>query len=65
VICDNRTCMRAIRNEITNALLRYTPGDLYITNLADLRMGKRSDDGSIWLEKRLCRTAENGINPTF
>jgi hypothetical protein len=69
IICDNRTCMRATRNEITDVLLRHTPGDLHITNLADLRAGKRGEDGSIWLEKRLRRNSgqpfSNGENPTL
>lgn len=63
VICDNRTCMRAIRNEITDGLLRHTPGDLYITNLADLRAGKRGYNDGIWLERRLRQNS--GANPTL
>ena len=68
IICDNRTCMRAIRSEVTSLLLQHTPGDLYITNLADLQAGKRGQGNSIWLEMRLRSTGPNpvqkhGLNP--
>jgi len=55
VFCDNRSCMRSIRNEINFSLGRQA-GQCCLTNLADLQAGKQAADGGIWLDVRLNRS---------
>jgi hypothetical protein len=49
VVCQNRECMRAVRNQINHAL-GARAASIHLTNLADLQAGRRGDGGSIWLE---------------
>lgn len=49
VVCDNRSCMRNIRNEI-NYCLGNKSLVVSLTNLADLQTGKRGESDRIWLE---------------
>jgi hypothetical protein len=51
VVCDNRSCMRAVRSEI-NYCLGNRPLVVSLTNLADLQTGKRGEGDSVWLESR-------------
>lgn len=57
VICDNRSCMRAIRSEINYCLGRQA-ATCSLTNLIDLQSGKRAVDGGIWLDVRSNRVAQ-------
>jgi hypothetical protein len=47
VLCENRTCMATIRNEINCSMEDNT---LYISNIPDLLAGKRGENDSIWME---------------
>ncbi len=47
VICENRTCMSTIRNEVEYTIVDYT---LYISNIPDLLAGKRGENESVWME---------------
>jgi hypothetical protein len=49
MVCDNRSCMRNIRSEI-NYCLGNRSLFVSLTNLADLKAGKRGDGDNIWLE---------------
>ncbi|NMC34079.1 MAG: hypothetical protein GYA36_16710 [Veillonellaceae bacterium] len=51
VICDNVGCERAIQTEINQALgdARFNS---HLTNINSLRMGKRGQDGGMWLSVR-------------
>jgi hypothetical protein len=49
VVCQNRECMRAVRNQINHAL-GARAASIHLTNLTDVQAGKRGDGGSIWLE---------------
>jgi hypothetical protein len=51
VVCDNRSCMRNIRSEI-NYCLGNRSMVVSLTNLADLKVGKRGNEDSIWLETK-------------
>jgi hypothetical protein len=50
-ICDNRDCMRTIRNEI-NFIMGGRPSTLHLSNVNDIQAGKRGEGESIWLEVR-------------
>jgi hypothetical protein len=63
VVCDNRSCMRNIRNEI-NYCLGNKPLVVSLTNLADLLAGKRGDNDGIWLEVKQ-KGELSTIIPTF
>ncbi len=49
MVCDNRSCMRNIRSEI-NYCLGNRSLFVSLSNLADLKAGKRGDGDNIWLE---------------
>jgi hypothetical protein len=55
LVCNNRSCMRNIRSEI-NYCLGNKSLVVSLTNLVDLRTGKRGEGDKIWLE-----TKEKGI----
>jgi hypothetical protein len=47
VICENRTSMATIRNEVSYSLTEFT---LHLSSIPDVLAGKRAEDDSIWLE---------------
>jgi hypothetical protein len=56
VVCDNRLCLRNIHSEI-NYCLGNKPLVVFMTNLADLQLGKWGEGDTIWLEVK-----QRGIN---